>query len=270
AADVWAGSGAAAAAFPPGARLDALRALRRAARLWPPLAPLLGAAVPDAVELADEEVTELLGEAAAALAADGVRVHWPRALVRGLTARAVVGSPGPHASRRPHSSQDAHDSHDTAGSALPPGLLSPGALLSFSWRHALGGHGDLTPAELDRLAEANRPLVRLRDQWVLIDPAEARRARALQDRTLPAADALAAVLTGSAEIDGERVGVEAAGALERLRARLTGDPHEADEVDAPPGLSATLRDYQLHGLRWLARMTSLGLGACLADDMRLG
>ncbi|GGQ20173.1 helicase [Streptomyces virginiae] len=270
AADVWAGSGAAAAAFPPGARLDALRALRRAARLWPPLAPLLGAAVPDAVELADEEVTELLGEAAAALAADGVQVHWPRALVRGLTARAVVGSPGPHASRRPHSSQDAHDSHDTAGSALPPGLLSPGALLSFSWRHALGGHGDLTPAELDRLAEANRPLVRLRDQWVLIDPAEARRARALQDRTLPAADALAAVLTGSAEIDGERVGVEAAGALERLRARLTGDPHEADEVDAPPGLSATLRDYQLHGLRWLARMTSLGLGACLADDMGLG
>ncbi|MEU4354086.1 DEAD/DEAH box helicase, partial [Streptomyces virginiae] len=255
AADVWAGSGAAAGAFPPGARLDALRALRRAARLWPPLAPLLGAAVPDAVELADEEVTELLGEAAAALAADGLQVHWPRGLVRGLTARAVVGS------------------RDTAGSAPPSGLLSPGALLSFSWRHALGGHGDLTPVELDRLAEANRPLVRLRDQWVLIDPAEARRARALQDCTVGAADALAAVLTGSAEIDGERVDVEAAGALERLRARLTGDPQEADEVDevdAPPGLSATLRDYQLHGLRWLARMTSLGLGACLADDMGLG
>ncbi|MFF8264423.1 DEAD/DEAH box helicase [Streptomyces virginiae] len=254
-ADVWAGSGAAAAAFPPGARLDALRALRRAARLWPPLAPLLGAAVPDAVELADEEVTELLGEASAALAADGLQVHWPRGLVRGLTARAVVGS------------------RDTEGSALPSGLLSPDALLSFSWRHALGGHGDLTPAELDRLAEANRPLVRLRDQWVLIDPAEARRARALQDRAVGAADALAAVLTGSAEIDGERVDVEAAGALERLRARLTGDPQEVeevDEVDAPPGLSATLRDYQLHGLRWLARMTSLGLGACLADDMGLG
>ncbi|MGW6783272.1 DEAD/DEAH box helicase [Streptomyces sp. NPDC054987] len=258
AADVWAGSGAAAAAFPPGARLDALRALRRAARLWPPLAPLLGAAVPDAVELADEEVTELLGTAATALAADGMQVHWPRGLVRGLTARAVVGS------------------GDTAGSALSGGLLSPGALLSFSWRHALGGPGDptdlteLTDAELDRLAEANRPLVRLRDQWVLIDPAEARRARALQDRTVAAPDALAAVLTGSAEIDGQRVGVQAAGALERLRVRLTGDPEQADEVDAPPGLSATLREYQLHGLRWLARMTSLGLGACLADDMGLG
>ncbi|MFI1280032.1 DEAD/DEAH box helicase [Streptomyces sp. NPDC020858] len=252
AADVWAGSGAAAAAFPPGARLDVLRALRRAARLWPPLAPLLGAAVPDTVALADEEVTELLGEAAAALAADGVQVHWPRGLVRNLNARAVVGSP------------------DATGTGLPSGLLSPDALLSFSWHHALGDQGDLTRAELDRLAEAKRPLVRLRDQWVLIDPAEARRARTRQDREVTAADALAAVLTGSAEIDGRRVEVEATGPMERLRALLASDPQEADGPGAPPELRATLRDYQLRGLRWLARMTSLGLGACLADDMGLG
>ncbi|MEU2450571.1 DEAD/DEAH box helicase [Streptomyces sp. NPDC012765] len=254
AAEVWAGSSAAAAAFPPGARMDALRALRRAARLWPPLAPLLGAAVPDSVELADEEVTELLGEAAASLAADGVQVHWPRGLLRDLSARAVLGSPG-----------------DTAASTRPSGLLSPGSLLSFSWRHALGDHGDLTRAELDRLAEAKRPLVRLRDRWVLIDPAEARRARARQDRRIAAADALAAVLTGSAEVDGRRVDVEATGPLEGLRARLAADPQEeADALGAPPELRATLRDYQLRGLRWLARMTSLGLGACLADDMGLG
>ncbi|MFJ8568004.1 DEAD/DEAH box helicase [Streptomyces sp. NPDC093514] len=254
AAEVWAGASPAAAAFPPGARMDALRALRRAARLWPPLAPLLGAAVPDSVELADEEVTELLGEAAAALAADGVQVHWPRGLLRDLSARAVLGSPG-----------------DTAASTRPSRLLSPGSLLSFSWRHALGDQGDLTRAELDQLAEAKRPLVRLRDRWVLIDPAEARRARARQDRRIAAADALAAVLTGSAEVDGRRVDVEATGPLEGLRARLAADPQEeADALGAPPELRATLRDYQLRGLRWLARMTSLGLGACLADDMGLG
>ncbi|MFJ3515809.1 DEAD/DEAH box helicase [Streptomyces sp. NPDC090131] len=278
AADVWAGSGAAAAAFPPGARLDALRALRRAARLWTPLAPLLGAAVPDAVELADEEVTELLGEAAAALAADGVQVHWPRGLLRDLSARAVLGArtaedtggPGTGGPGNPDSTGRAGRAGRAADGSLPSGLLSPGALLSFSWRHALGDQGDLTRAELDRLAEAKRPLVRLRDQWVLVDPAEARRARARQDRTIAAADALAAVLTGSAEIDGRRVDVEATGPLEGLRARLTADPQEADALGAPPELRATLRDYQLRGLRWLARMTSLGLGACLADDMGLG
>ena len=36
------------------------------------------------------------------------------------------------------------------------------------------------------------------------------------------------------------------------------------------GLHATLRDYQRHGVAWLAALTHLGLGACLADDMGLG
>ncbi|MGW3463818.1 DEAD/DEAH box helicase, partial [Streptomyces olivaceoviridis] len=59
------------------------------------------------------------------------------------------------------------------------------------------------------------------------------------------------------------------GWLEGLRERLTAqDP--ALTVGQPPGLAATLRDYQLRGLDWLARTTSLGLGCCLADDMGLG
>lgn len=78
AAEIWAGGGPAAAAFGPRARMDALLMLRRAARAWPPLTPLLSAAVPDAVEPADEEITELLGGAARALSATGVQVHWPR------------------------------------------------------------------------------------------------------------------------------------------------------------------------------------------------
>ena len=34
--------------------------------------------------------------------------------------------------------------------------------------------------------------------------------------------------------------------------------------------NGTLREYQLEGYRWLARLKALGLGACLADDMGLG
>jgi len=38
----------------------------------------------------------------------------------------------------------------------------------------------------------------------------------------------------------------------------------------PRGLTAELRDYQIDGFRWLARLGDLGFGACLADDMGLG
>ncbi|MFE6974132.1 DEAD/DEAH box helicase [Streptomyces sp. NPDC057682] len=269
AAEIWAGSGPAAAAFGPRARMDALLMLRRAARAWPPLAPLLSAAVPDAVEPADEEIAGLLGPASAALAATGVQVHWPRELARTLTARAVIGpadaDADPEDGERRTGGRAFH-----ASDAVP--LLSSDALLSFTWSFTLGGQR-LGRDELDRLAEAGRPLVRLRDQWVLIDPEQARRARETHDRKVAPIDALGAVLTGSTEVDGRRVEVSATGWLERLRQRVA-DPESRPEgetaVGQPAALVATLRDYQLRGLNWLHTMTSLGLGGCLADDMGLG
>ncbi len=38
----------------------------------------------------------------------------------------------------------------------------------------------------------------------------------------------------------------------------------------PSTLRASLRDYQAAGFSWLARLSSWGMGACLADDMGLG
>ncbi|MGW0292765.1 DEAD/DEAH box helicase [Streptomyces tuirus] len=253
AADVWAG--ATGDAFGPRARMDALLALRRAARAWTPLTPLLSAAVPDAAELADEEVTDLLGAGARALRAAGVDVHWPKGLSRELSTHAEVGPSdgGPESGRE---------------FAALPSFLSADALLAFRWSFAVGDR-PLDRAELDRLAEAKRPLVRLRDQWVLIDPQEARLARSGQDRKVTPVDALGAALTGWAEVEGRRVEVRPTGWLATVRERLA-DPEGQQPVEQPAALAATLRDYQRRGLNWLAGMTSLGLGCCLADDMGLG
>jgi superfamily II DNA or RNA helicase len=53
---------------------------------------------------------------------------------------------------------------------------------------------------------------------------------------------------------------------------LTRRVQEAEQLDPPipSTLQAELRDYQVDGFRWLARLAHMGMGACLADDMGLG
>ncbi|MGW2593000.1 SNF2-related protein [Streptomyces sp. NPDC001515] len=245
AAALW--NGTAGEPFGPRSRIDAVLALRRAARVWPPLERLLEQPVPDVLALAEDELQDLLGAAGARLAAAGVHIHWPRELARSLTAAAVV-RPAPGSA--------------TDGTAF----FDAEQLFSFDWQLSLGDQ-KLTEAEMDVLAEAHRPVVRLRDQWVVVDPALVRKARKRGLGLLDPVDALAVALTGTAEVDGEQVEAVPIGALAELRARITDD---TATIAPPPGLAATLRDYQLRGLAWLDRMTSLGLGGCLADDMGLG
>ncbi|MEU6243752.1 DEAD/DEAH box helicase [Streptomyces sp. NPDC047024] len=245
AAALWAGE--ADTAFGPRARVDAALAVRRAARVWAPLERLAERDVPDVLALSEDEVSDLLGTAAGRLAAAGVGVHWPRDLAHDLSASAVV-RPAP-------------------GSATDgTGFFDSEDLLQFRWQLALGGD-PLSEAEMDALAEAHRPVVRLRDRWVLVDPALVRKARKRELGLLDPVDALSVALTGTAEVDGETVEAVPTGTLAALRDRLTAGLAPAEP---PAGLDATLRDYQLRGLAWLDLMTSLGLGGCLADDMGLG
>ncbi|MET8999820.1 DEAD/DEAH box helicase [Amycolatopsis sp. NPDC004169] len=232
--------------FGPRARIDVLLALRRGAQVWPALGPLLTSAVPGELELGEDDVTELVAAAAPRLAAAGIDLHWPAGLAGSLTARAVVRA------------------GDAPGDL--PSFFGGGRALAFDWQLALGGEV-LTEAELDALAEARRPVVRLRDHWVLVDPALAAKARERALKPLKPVDALGAVLAGTTEVDGEVVEVVTGGWLARLRERLSAP---AEPQAAPSGLAATLRDYQLRGLQWLATVTGLGLGGCLADDMGLG
>ena len=77
---------------------------------------------------------------------------------------------------------------------------------------------------MDALAESHRPVVRLRDQWVVVDPELVRKARKRELGLLEPVDALAVALTGTAEVDGETVEAVPTGALAALRDRLTAGP----------------------------------------------
>ncbi|TDC41927.1 DEAD/DEAH box helicase [Micromonospora sp. KC213] len=231
------------------ATFEAMLAVRRAAAVWQPLQRLLDEAAPVELELLDEDLVDLLGGAEEQLAGAGIDIEWPPQLFRELNARALVSSPP----ERP-----AHMA-EFFRSAVP---------MPLSWQLTLAGV-PLTDGEMDLVARS-RPILRLRDQWVAVEPELARKARERQLRPLTAYDALASTLIGSAEIDGDQVEVVADGWLGTLHEWIA-DPEGGPEPLAPPsGLQGTLRDYQLRGLRWLERMTMFGFGGCLADDMGLG
>ncbi|GAB2749484.1 DEAD/DEAH box helicase [Amycolatopsis magusensis] len=215
-------------------------ALRRGAEVWPPLARVAGGVV----ELTDDEVAELLRGGSSRLGAAGIEVLWPKDLFEGLPrVRASVRVP----------------------SESPPQLTLT-RLLDFRWQVSVGEE-ELTDAEVTALAEAKRPLVRLRGRWVRADSLLLAKLRARRSPVTEAA-ALAAALTGELEVDGEREEFMTPSVITGLLARLRYTP---DEVVVPPeGLHATLRPYQLSGLAWLSKMAALGVGGCLADDMGLG
>ncbi len=232
------------------AERDLLLALRRGARAWEPIGALLAQRVPEALALDDDLLADLVVEGAAGLGSAGIAVLWPRELLfDGLALRAVM-TPSPE--------------------GLTDGEFGLASLVDFHYELTLGGEA-LDPEEIDLLAEAKRAVVRLRGRFVAVSPEIVARARDRRTRRMGAAEAIGALLGGALEIDGDLVEVVAEGALagmaERLRALSAG---ALDTIPPPSELLAELRPYQQRGLDWLASMTGLGLGGCLADDMGLG
>ena len=237
------------------ARTHATIALRAAAEAWPVLDRLLALRVPDQVTLEADEIASLLEDGVAALAERGVDVLWPRSLGRDLTTSAVLDT-------RPRRG-------GSREAPLQTGLLTPDSVFAFQWQVALDGD-PLTADEMDALATSAAPVVKLRGAWRVVDPSITRKARKRLVREVRPAEAVAAALSGVATLGEDQpaevvVGASLLKVRERLRTAATREP-----VEPPAALQATLRDYQRHGLTWLAELTGLGLGACLADDMGLG
>ncbi len=248
-ADLWQTPASVLARLGESAETDLLLGLRRGARAWPPLAPLLDQAGPTVLPLDDDDLSDLLDEGATALESTGIDVLLPHEFLDdGLTVTATAGTPSP--------------------GAVTDAGLSLDELLELRWQPSLGGE-PLSEQEMAELSEAKRAIVRLRGRWVRIDPHLLERLRRRRTRRLSTVEALAAALAGQLELDGQLVEFRAAGGLADL-VRHVGELTTRGEAPVPAGLTATLRPYQRRGLDWLAQLTDLGLGGCLADDMGLG
>jgi hypothetical protein len=234
-----------------------VRGLAAAARLFHPIDRALSEVRPSGLDLPAADVADLLAEGADALAAGGIAVEVPPELRaandRRLRLRVRIGRATPMAPR--------------VEGAAPLGLTG---LTDLRYEVALGDDV-LTPEEFAEIVALKQPLVRWRGAWVRVDHDEAGRFGALAGETaaLELTEALAAALSGQHHVTDlgwvETVADGAVGALiERLRA--SDGPQEAQIV----GIAGELRDYQVRGVAWLQRLTELGMGAVLADQMGLG
>ncbi len=176
----------------------------------------------------------------------------------------------------------------TLGERKPTGL-GLDALLDFKIELSLDGE-TLTADEWKRLATADG-LVLLRGKWVEVDRTKLDTVlahwKALERARAEGGVSLAEALRllsgaqpgeGAPEVETEDVrawsSVRAGGWLEQTLTTLRQPGAGADDATGVDntfaGLHATLRPYQRDGVRWLAFLARLRLGACLADDMGLG
>jgi SNF2 family DNA or RNA helicase len=232
-----------------------LAELGRASAIYPELSGVLRQPRPVGVDMDAVEAYAFLSCTAAVLdqAGFGVLVPswWSRRRRLGLAASATTPQEG----------------------VVAGGAFSREALAHFEWRLAIGDD-PLTEDELAALAATKAPLVRLRGEWVAVDPEQVRRgleflrSQPVEPKTAGEIIALAAAAPEDIDTPLPVTSVRADGWLGDL---LSGTAERSlGPVPTPPGFRATLRPYQQRGLSWLAFMSSLGLGACLADDMGLG
>ncbi|AVM66025.1 helicase [Dietzia sp. oral taxon 368] len=224
---------------------DAVRdVVDRAVRCWTPLGRAVPAADGPDLLLPTELVVQLVDEGVEALRGRGVEVLLPRAWTRVRTAvRVIVAEPGT----------------ENIDSGRRLGLDQ---LADVNWEMVVDDV-PLDATEVRMLLDAASDLVRLRGQWVRADPGALRRAaRFLAARRggRVTAPALAAAMMSE---EAEGVEIEAPTTLDWI-------PSSSMPVDLPAWFLATLRPYQLEGVRWLSALARAGVGAVLADDMGLG
>lgn len=143
-------------------------------------------------------------------------------------------------------------------------------LLNVNWSVSLG-EDILTEDEMALITELKTPLVNIRGKWVLLYRDEVSSViEGLKKLPSKISHKDALILTFSDTHNNIPVsGITGSKWVESVKAVLTG-VEDIEILPQPDGFTGKLRPYQTRGFSWMAWLTKLGLGCCLADDMGLG
>ncbi|HLU60492.1 MAG TPA: DEAD/DEAH box helicase [Pseudonocardia sp.] len=240
-----------------------LAELGRAALVYPALARALRQARPGRLDLTVDDAHEFLTTRAAMLVEAGFGVQLPR---------------GWDGARRVGLTLSARST--PADRVLTRSGLGREQLAEFRWSISVGDE-ELSEEEISDLVATKAPLVRLRGRWVSVDVERLRkgleflrRANARRDTGAPTAAELLALAQRHPDDQGPEApplpvtDIRADGWIGELLAGTA--ERSITPIEPPEGFRAQLRPYQQRGVSWLAFLSALGLGACLADDMGLG
>ena len=136
-------------------------------------------------------------------------------------------------------------------------------LLNYDWRVSMGD-SFLTQEEFLKLAKQSLGLVKIRDQYVMMNQEEIE--KVIKKLTQPSAPKAFTLLQAalSGDYEGAPVYID-----KKLQEKIN-DILKADDIALPLQMTAQLRHYQQRGFNWLYKNAQLGLGSLLADDMGLG
>ncbi|MDR3131602.1 MAG: DEAD/DEAH box helicase [Rickettsiales bacterium] len=137
-------------------------------------------------------------------------------------------------------------------------------LLKFDWKIAIGDR-EISITEFKKLLKDSRGLVKIVDQYVLLDDREVEALLKKLDKLpehLSQAELMQAALAGEFN--------EAKVALDQQIKDLFDKFNTYTPVDVPSNLTAQLRPYQERGFSWLVQNIEIGFGSIIADDMGLG
>ncbi|WP_421382013.1 DEAD/DEAH box helicase [Bacillus salacetis] len=169
-------------------------------------------------------------------------------------------------------------------SSYRPSFVGLNAMLDFDWRLSMNGV-DLSEEDFQNLVDDQRRLVKIRGQWMKLDPAMIRRIQELMIKAkqegISIQDMLEQQLVPRDEDDelaGEddydpyefaKIQIDLNRSMKKMIDTLN-NTAEVPIVPTPEQFQGELRPYQQQGMSWMLFLRRYGFGACLADDMGLG